>query len=196
MCGGPYHAARRYIARLIDAGQKVAICEQLTPPGKGIVKRDVVRVITPGMVLDDEVLDAKENNFLDAVLPADDDGDWGAALIDASTGEFVALQPGPFDLVCDELIRAAPREVLSPEGSDAAMDPLLRAFSKRPSVANLPAEAFELKRARALLLPHLQVQTLEGFRVRKDGASIGAAGAAPRHGGETLSSVVSTRHHA
>jgi DNA mismatch repair protein MutS len=191
MCGVPYHAARRYIARLIDAGQKVAICEQLTPPGKGIVKRDVVRVITPGMVLDDEVLDAKENNFLGAVFPADDDGDWGAALIDASTGEFVALQPGPFDLVCDELIRAAPREVLSPEGSDAAMEPLLRAFNKRPPVANLPAEAFEPKRARALLLSHLQVQTLEGFGVEKAGASIGAAGAALRYVRETQKSSAS-----
>jgi len=75
MAGVPYHAARRYIARLLEAGQKVAICEQLSPPGKGIVKREVVRVITPGMVLDDDVLEAKEDNFLAAVLPGEgDDG--------------------------------------------------------------------------------------------------------------------------
>ncbi|MFO0596841.1 MAG: DNA mismatch repair protein MutS [Myxococcaceae bacterium] len=188
MCGVPYHAARRYIARLIDAGQNVAICEQLTPPGKGIVKREVVRVITPGMVLDDEVLDAKENNFLAAVLPAEDDGEWGAALIDASTGEFVALQPGSFEAVADELVRAAPRELLGPAGAEATLETLLRAFGKRPSLSSLPADAFELKRARALLLGHLQAQSLEGFGVDKAGPSIGAAGAALRYVKETQKS--------
>jgi DNA mismatch repair protein MutS len=107
MAGVPHHAAKRYIARLIEAGQKVAICEQLEPPGKGIVKREVVRVVTPGMVLDDDVLEARENNFLAALAPADGDDPWGAALLDASTGEFFALQPGPLEALLDEVSRAS-----------------------------------------------------------------------------------------
>jgi DNA mismatch repair protein MutS len=190
MCGVPYHAARRYIARLIEAGEKVAICEQLTPPGKGIVKRDVVRVVTPGMVLDDDVLEARENNFLVAVLPAQLDGEdeWGAAIIDASTGEFAAIQPGPFAVVADEVSRASPRELLVPEGCEERLEPLLRVFARRPSLAYLGPDAFDLKRARQLLLSHLGVQSLEGFGVEKAGASLGAAGAALRYVKETQKS--------
>src|SRR5687768_17326658 len=72
MCGVPYHAARRYIARLIEAGLKVAICDQVDQvEGKGIFRREVTRVVTPGVLLDDEVLEAKENNFVAAVcLPS------------------------------------------------------------------------------------------------------------------------------
>lgn len=188
MCGVPHHAARRYIARLIDAGQRVAICEQLTLPGKGIVKRDVVRVVTPGMVLDDDVLEAKENNFLVAVVPGLEDADWGAALIDASTGEFVALQPGSFELIADEASRASPREVLVPEGRETEIEPLLRVFAKRPAVATLGADAFDVKRGRQLLLAHFGVQSLEGFGLEQGGASLGAAGAALRYVKETQKS--------
>jgi DNA mismatch repair protein MutS len=188
MAGVPYHAARRYVARLIEAGQKVAICEQLTPPGKGIVKREVVRVVTPGMVLDDDVLEARENNFLAAVLPADGEGEWGAALLDASTGEFVALQPGGVDAVADELARAAPRELLAPEGDSAALEPLLAAFSRRPVLATLPADAFAPRRARALLVSHFGVQSLDGFGLEGAGPSVGAAGAALRYVRDTQKS--------
>ncbi|MEW6430280.1 MAG: DNA mismatch repair protein MutS [Myxococcota bacterium] len=188
MAGVPHHAARRYVARLIEAGQKVAICEQLTPPGKGIVKREVVRVVTPGMVLDDDALEAKENNFLAAVLPAEGDEDWGAALLDASTGEFVALQPGGLDVLADELSRAAPRELLVPEGDPSALEPLLQAFSRRPVLATLPADAFTTKRAKALLLSHFGVQSLDGFGLEKAGPSIGAAGAALRYVRDTQKS--------
>ncbi len=189
MCGVPYHAVRRHIAKLIGAGEKVAICEQLTPAGKGIVRRDVVRVVTPGMVLDDEVLEARENNFLASVLPADEvDGAWGAALIDASTGEFIALQPGPADVIADELGAVSPREVLIPEGAEQVVEPLLRAFSRRPALAVLGPDAFELKRGRQLLLTHLGVQSLEGFGLEAGGASLGAAGAALRYVKETQKS--------
>ncbi len=188
MCGVPYHAARRYIAKLIEAGEKVAICEQMTPAGKGIVKRDVVRVVTPGMVLDDDVLEARENNFLAAVLPADGEDEWGAALVDASTGEFAAIQPGALSVIADEVSRASPRELLVPEGSLERIEPLLRAFARRPSLAYLGADAFELKRGKQLLLNHLGVQTLEGFGVDKAGPSLGAAGAALRYVKETQKS--------
>lgn len=189
MAGVPYHAARRYIAKLIDAGQKVAICEQVEPVGgKGIVRREVVRVVTPGMVLDDEVLEARENNFLLCVRPADDGEPWGAALLDASTGEFTALEPAPFEQLVDELVRATPREVLIPEGSEAQVEGLLQRWSRRPSVATLPPDVFELKRARALLQQHFGVQTLEGFGLAATSASVGAAGAALRYVRDTQKS--------
>jgi len=188
MAGVPYHAVRRYIARLIEAGQKVAICEQLEPPGgKGIVKREVVRVVTPGMVLDEALLEAKENNFLAAVLPGDER--WGAALLDASTGELLALQPGAEGALADELARAAPRELLVPEGLEAELlEGLLGCFSRRPAVATLPADAFEVKRSTALLTAHLQVASLEGFGLLDAGPSVGAAGAALRYLKETQKS--------
>jgi DNA mismatch repair protein MutS len=187
MCGVPHHAARRYIARLIEAGHKVAVCEQLEPPGKGIVRREVVRIITPGMVFDDEVLEAKENNFLAAVAPpADEGGPWGAALLDASTGEFLALAPGSYDELLEELTRAGPREILLPDDVDGELVERISArFARRPSVAALPAEAFEPRRGRAALLAHLKVTTLEAFGVEQAGASLGAAGAALRYLQET-----------
>ena len=189
MAGVPYHAAKRYIARLIEAGQKVAVCEQLEPPGKGIVKREVVRVITPGMVLDDDVLEARENNFLGALNPADADEAWGAALLDASTGEFFALQPGPLEALLDELSRASPKELLVPEGfGEAELERVLGHFTRRPTVATLPPDAFEQKRARASLSTHFQVKSLDGFGLADSSASVGAAGAALRYLKETQKS--------
>jgi DNA mismatch repair protein MutS len=178
MAGVPYHAVRRYIARLIEAGQKVAICEQLEPPGKGIVRREVVRIVTPGMVLDDDVLEARENNYLLAVVPGEN---WGAAALDASTGEFIAFEGAPLDVLLDELARLAPREVLFPQGLEAEVEPLLAAFAKRPSLATLHDDAFDLKRSRAFLQQHFAVQSLEGFGLNASAPSVGAAAAALRY---------------
>ena len=88
LCGFPYHAASSYIAKLIEKGFKVAICEQMEDPklAKGVVKREVVRVVTPGLVLDTENLRAKENNFLAALVVRG--GRFGLAFVDISTGEF------------------------------------------------------------------------------------------------------------
>lgn len=88
LCGVPYHAASSYIAKLIGKGFKVAVCEQVEDPklAKGVVKREVVRVVTPGLVIDGENLDAKENNFLAALYPCGDR--FGLAFLDISTGEF------------------------------------------------------------------------------------------------------------
>ena len=93
MCGVPYHAADGYIARLIRAGFKIAICDQmeLPGPGKKIVRREVVRVITPGTATDSAVLEARENNFLAAVAK-DAAGTLGMAYVDLSTGEFQATE--------------------------------------------------------------------------------------------------------
>ena len=92
MCGVPYHAADGYIARLIRAGYKVAICEQMEQPGPGkkLVRREVSRVITPGTATDVAVLDARENNYLAAVAQNTSAQRIGLAMVDLSTGEFQA----------------------------------------------------------------------------------------------------------
>src|ERR671929_13450 len=88
MCGVPHHAARGYVAKLLERGFKVAICDQVEEPGKGtIVRREVTRVVTPGMVLDDQVLDPREAAYVGAVSLAAEGGG-GLALLDASTGEL------------------------------------------------------------------------------------------------------------
>src|SRR5712691_50880 len=94
MCGVPYHAAETYIARLIRAGYKVAICDQMEQPvpGKKLVRREVVRVITPGTATDLQVLEPKENNFLAAVARDSGEGIIGLAYVDISTGEFSATE--------------------------------------------------------------------------------------------------------
>ncbi|MBI2342807.1 MAG: DNA mismatch repair protein MutS [Deltaproteobacteria bacterium] len=112
LCGVPYHAAEGYIARLIQAGKKVAICEQVEDPktAKGVVKRDVLRVVTPGAVLAPESLQGTEHNYLVAAHGAT--GPFGLAVIDISTGDFRATTLGSLRALTDEVERLEPREVL------------------------------------------------------------------------------------
>ncbi len=119
MCGVPYHSADGYIARLIRSGFKVAICDQmeLPGPGKKLVRREVVRVITPGTATDVAVLDAKENNFLASVFPDVAASTIGLAFVDLSTGEFQCTElSGPLaeEALRDELQLLHPRETLLP----------------------------------------------------------------------------------
>jgi DNA mismatch repair protein MutS len=127
MAGVPHHAALAYVSRLIEQGHKVAICDQLEDPAKvkGLVKREVVRVITPGVVLDEENLDAKANNFLAAVLPLDDVAgplaSAAVAVIDASTFDFRGTRVTGLGALAGELCRLEPREILTPKAAADAM---------------------------------------------------------------------------
>src|SRR5215475_5972399 len=121
MCGVPHHAARGYVAKLTELGHKVVMCEQMEDPrfAKGIVKREVVRIITPGVVIDDDVLEPKLPRYLAALVPSKGAGkacEVGLAYLDATTGELAATEL-PIGAVLDELVRVAPREVLV-AGSD------------------------------------------------------------------------------
>jgi len=113
MCGVPHHAARGYVARLTELGHKVVICEQTEDAkfAKGLVRREVVRVVTPGVMLDDEVLDPKSARYLAGVARADKE--WGLAYLDVTTGEFRAAVIAGEAQLADELARVAPREVLA-----------------------------------------------------------------------------------
>ena len=113
MCGVPYHAAEGYIAKLVQKGYKVAICEQLTQPEQGkLVERDVVRVVTPGTVIEDNILDDKKNNYLACIFA--NEKSYAMAWIDVSTGEFNTIQSdyGEFSSIEDTLSTFSPTEII------------------------------------------------------------------------------------
>ncbi|MCC6808359.1 MAG: DNA mismatch repair protein MutS [Deltaproteobacteria bacterium] len=136
MAGVPHHAARGYIARLCDEGFKVAVCEQFEEPGKkGIFRREVSRVVTPGMVFDDESLEAKSENLLGALSVLG--GVFGIAAIDVSTGRFRATQANDASLIADELLRLGPRELVVGAGvrDHAALDKAIARLKRARVVA-------------------------------------------------------------
>jgi DNA mismatch repair protein MutS len=183
MCGVPYHSARRYIAKLIEAGLKVAICEQVEEAGSGpgLVRREVIRVITPGVVLDDELLEAGQNNFLAAVHFGE--RGLGAALLDASTGEFTAWQANSLRELAEGLGRSDPKELLvcEEEASSAKVAELCSLLRRRPPLATLDRAAFDEPRAANFLKSHFQVLSLDGFGLSDAPLATAAAGAALRY---------------
>ncbi|MHC1578710.1 MAG: DNA mismatch repair protein MutS [Dehalococcoidia bacterium] len=167
MAGIPHHALDNYLAKLINRGHKVAICEQLSPPGKGLVERDVIRVVTPGTVVEPDLLASKSNNYL-ASLVIEGEGA-GIAYVDITTSEFVTTQL-PVERVMPELERLQPSEVLIPEGAaDYAQLPF--------TISQLDHYWFDLEMAREALLEHFSVATLEGYGCARLPLAIRAAGA-------------------
>ena len=177
MAGIPFHALDNYMAKLINRGYKVAICEQLTEPkAKGLVERDVIRVVTPGTVVEPGLLEAKANNYLAAMVG--DGGEAGISYADITTGEFATTQVSG-ERALAELGRLNPSEVLAPRGSDLA-------DSSLPSpVTALDEQWFELETARRLLLEHFETASLEGYGCANLPLAIRAAGAILHYLGET-----------
>ena len=136
MCGVPHHAARGYIARLTELGHRVAICEQLEDPKlvKGLVKRGVVRIVTPGVILDEESLEPRAPNYVAAVAGESRDG-FGLAFIDVTTGDFRATEAATSEGLLDELARVDPREILLPRGHGDLAALIRRAY---PRLAQTP----------------------------------------------------------
>jgi DNA mismatch repair protein MutS len=178
MCGVPHRAAATYIARLIENGYKVAVCDQVEDPAtaKGLVKREVVRVITPGMIIDAEFLDARANNFILAV--ARSAGMSGLAYLDISTGTFRVTESADFEAVLDEARRVAPKEILLPES--ARNDPS-QAWTGRlfgdVALTHVEDKAFEYRRGYERLTAQFQTLSLEGFGGEHFKAGVSAAGA-------------------
>jgi DNA mismatch repair protein MutS len=186
MCGVPHHAARNYVARLIERGFKVAICEQVEDPAKakGLVKRDVVRVITPGLVLDTEILDARSNNFLMSLFVWQ--GRYGIAHLDISTGTFRVTESSDFDKVTDECRRIAPSESLLAQSHRES--PEIEALTRilgATSLNFLADKHFELESARTRLLKQFKTHSLEGFGCNEWRAGISAAGSLLHYVDET-----------
>jgi DNA mismatch repair protein MutS len=182
MAGVPHHAVDSYVARLIEKGYHVAICEQVSEPdGRGIVEREVTRVITPGTVTEPGLLSENQHNYLLAILPVGsaESGQWqqaGVAYCDVTTGEFAVTQLSGENaalLVVEELARLQPKEVLMPESwaqRGASFPPGIH-LSPRPDWN------FERKHAETALTTHFKSRSLDGFGLGDMPAGIGAAGA-------------------
>src|SRR3954471_8472175 len=174
MCGVPHHAVDGYIARLVRKGFRVAICDQVEDPrkAKGIVKREVVRVVSPGTFTDASYLEAREPAFLMAIAPGDR---IGVALLDVSTGEFIAAEYAGVDgaqTLAEEIAVLRPRELVVPAG---AADQL--ALPAGVPATTLDDWAFDAERARRTLLDQLRAAGLEGFGLDRRPAAVRAAGA-------------------
>ena len=189
MCGVPYHAAEGYLQRLLRKGYRIAICEQMEDPklAKGIVKREVTRVFTPGTALDPSA-GAGENTFLAALAVANDRGCAGVALLDLSTGEFRTTEFRGADAVSaatEEIARNRPREVLLPaglhlggsqpelDGSEAGDDMLSSVRTRTP----VEDWVFTADYALPLLQNHYRAHSLEGFGLAGRTSAATAAGA-------------------
>jgi DNA mismatch repair protein MutS len=187
MCGIPYHAAPTYIARLLAAGRKVAICEQLSQPGKGLMSREVVEVITPGTVLDESYLQRNANNYLLALGRVGDS--MSLAYVDVSTGELCATSAdfgGREEMLKRELHRLDPREVITQE-SLLVDDPVTRGLlGERGLLVNrYPDWSFDGDACRARILRQLGVASLKGFGLADDAPEIVAAGVLLDYLGQT-----------
>jgi DNA mismatch repair protein MutS len=177
LAGVPYHAVDTYIARLVRAGYKVAICDQVENPkeAKGLVKRKVVEVVTPGTVTSSLLLDAKENNYLVAVIAEDDS--WGMARADLSTGELTIAELSKADLL-EELAKASPSEILYPrEGLSEEVMARIKQIVPRVAFTGLDDWLFLHDSANSILHDHFNVTSLEGFGCQKMPLAVGAAGA-------------------
>jgi DNA mismatch repair protein MutS len=179
LCGIPCHAAESYINRLLDAGRKVAICDQVeeSSASRGLVRREVTRIITPGTVLDDKLLEGKSNNFILSI--AAEGGPVGLSAADISTGEFTVLELPAADSQAfeDRLAFFAPAEILLAAGTGEDFEKRVSLAAPQAMITPVPPETFDYRLARESLCRHFKVQTLETFGCDHFTAGAGAAGA-------------------
>lgn len=200
MCGVPYHAAPGYISKLVRKGYRVAICEQTEDPNSQtkLVRREVVRVVTPGTALESQLLEAKENSYLAAIVGSG--VGMGLALVDLSTGEFLATEfsgEEAWERLNEQLAIFAPRELIYP----GSLEPIIRVTA--PGATNsesgnsrrhgavltrLDDWIFGTEHAESLLRTQLGVASLDGFGLRGKNQAIAAAGAILHYVNETQKS--------
>jgi DNA mismatch repair protein MutS len=172
MAGFPHHQLESYLGKLIGAGMRAAVCEQVEDPkkAKGLVKRELIRIVTPGTVTDDALLDPRESNFLAAVALGDPAG---LAWVELSTGQFTAAA-FPGGQLNDQIARIAPVECLLAEDAP----PMPAHLNERMMISRRPAWAFSHQTALKTLTNHFGTATLEGFGFTGDAADVQAIRAA------------------
>ena len=174
LCGIPYHSVSPYISKLIDKGYKVAICEQVEDPKKavGIVKREVTRIITPGLVLDTDTLESTENNFLMSI--SFNKESWGIAFLDMSTGEFRATEITDYRVLLEEILRVGPREILVPRflSEHDSFQTLLKSMDKYV-LTQMDDDIFDYDKSLKLLSKQINRESLD-FNDMKE--AVNAAG--------------------
>ncbi|MFB3881192.1 MAG: DNA mismatch repair protein MutS [Armatimonadota bacterium] len=180
MCGIPYHAADRYIARLLAAGHKAAICEQVEDPrkAKGLVKREVIRILTPGTVVEEYLLDERRSNYL--VGLAFEEGRIGLAAAESSTGEMMVTEfsgPGAWSELGDELARLEPSELLLPEGAAGQRELLALVNGQTTTISTRGDDEFVARSAEEALRRHFGVSSLRGLGCEEMPAAMEAAAA-------------------
>jgi DNA mismatch repair protein MutS len=200
MCGVPHHAAATYIARLVKKGYRVAVCEQAEAPGKGVklVKREVVRVITPGTAIDPQLVESKDSIYLGSVFSSGDT--IGAAFLETSSGQFFATEFSGGDSwqkLGEELGSYAPKELLYPNSLEGVIsqefglpagglfDTANGQNNSGPTLTPLDDGNFETGECGRLLMGQMQVANLAGFGLEGHDAAIAAAGACLRYAQET-----------
>jgi DNA mismatch repair protein MutS len=184
LCGIPVHSAESYITRLLKAGRKVAVCDQVENPAEaaGIVRREVTRVITPGTVLEDRMLEGRETNYLVALAPGR--ARTGLAALDFSTGEFLLLEVATENRreLEDRLEGLAPAELLLPRGASPDLEKLISRLL--PGVAVTRPDdpsSFDPFASRRTLLEHFKTASLDGFGLQGYEEGVVAAGALVRY---------------
>ncbi len=170
LAGIPYHALDNYLTKLIKGGYKVAICEQMTRPGetRGIVEREVVRLVTPGTITEPGLLESKRNNYLTSLVISGEEA--GIAYVDITTSQFAVTQL-PLGRLVTELERLNPSEVIAAEGAG------LTGLGLTAPVTRIEDYRFELETARQTLIEHFKVTTLEGYGCAHLPLAVKAAGA-------------------
>jgi len=180
MCGVPYHAADSYIVKLLRRGFKVAVCEQVedAKSAKGVVKRDVVKVLTPGTALEIELEESKENQYIASLYLSGQA--WGLAVIDLASGQIQTTESDSEEArsLSNELFRLSPREIIFSEEEEAELTKIL-SENQMTSVLKSPVEdwIFDFSQAQNVLLDHFQVQSLAGFGLDEKNRAVSAAGA-------------------
>jgi DNA mismatch repair protein MutS len=190
LAGVPYHAVEGYLKKMLQAGYKVAVCEQVEDPktAKGCVKRDVVRIVTPGTLTDEIMLDEKVDNFLCAISLGNAYAD--ISWVDISTGHFFVQRIGERFLL-DELLRLGPAECLLPQMRGELFEAELKKLAKDISqltnavITERPGWYFDTLGAKKRLLKHFNVATLEGFGFEDGDSAIRPAGAILEYLNET-----------
>src|SRR5579862_4543718 len=211
MCGVPYHAAEGYIARLLRAGYKIAVCDQMEAPGPGkkLVRREVVRVITPGTATSLNVLEPKENNFLAAIFRPAGGSPIGFAYADVTTGEFRAAAFSGSDAeekLRDELHRLKPREILIPrqaslfaagglDGDLGGTSQAARSELREGIETRIDEWVFRFDYAERMLREQFGVATLDGFGLAGHAQAVSAAGAVVHYLRETSAMEAGNGNH-
>jgi len=165
MCGVPYHSASSYVAKLIKAGRKVAVCEQGEVGGKGLVKREVVQVLTPGLINEETHLDSRSSNYLMAVFQDDKNDSYGIAFTDITTGDFRVTELNSRNDFISEVCRISPSEILCQDASGVPQGFYTSIIDSVPS----------LSRCREILCSHFKTASLAGLGLEGNQAAAMAA---------------------
>ncbi len=193
MAGVPYHAVESYLRRMIDAGYRVAVCDQMqdAAEARGVVERAVTRVLTPGTLVDESLLDEGRTNHVAAIdLLGGDPPAAAIGVIEVSTGTFRLVDVPP-DRVVDEVVRIGPTELLYAESGDGNVPPVIESIRRAMDCSLTPRPSWNFRHSEALecLQQHFGVTTLGGFGIADDDPAVTAAGALLRYLREPLAAV-------